>query len=274
MWPKSVFTFVILLFGLYLTRPAMADEFHLVKQLLKQNKPQQAYRMLTKQEEKHLGEPEYDFLLARSALAAGHPNEAIFAFERVLMSNPNNHSARVELAVAYYQINELERAQQQFAQALAARPPAPLKETIDIYLSRIEEKISSRKHKLNGEVTLKQGWDSNINSATNESEIQLASGLPTYRPTEGVDKQTADSFTELINRLNYNYHSTSIPKFSAVSATLIERITTSNLIPRQPMPNWPIATPPVWGGSPSPCLTRPCGWMKFNCRRSWPSVPS
>ena len=204
MMPKSTYTFLISLLGLYLTSPASADDFLREKQLLKQNDLQQAYHSLTNKERDHIGEPEYDILFARTALASGHPNEAIFAFERVLMTNPGNHLARVELAVAYYQINELERARQLFAQAQGAKPPDVLKATIDNYLSLIDEKIASRKHKLSGLVTLKQGWDSNINSATNESEIELSIG--TYQPTEGVDKETADSFTEVINRLNYNYH--------------------------------------------------------------------
>ena len=203
MLPKSLYTCLISLFGLCLASQVLADDFQQVKQLLKQNNPQQAYQILNTKEESHIGEPEYDILLARSALAAGHPNEAIFAFERVLMTTPTNQIARVELAVAYYQINELERAKQLFAQAQGAKPPQPLKETIEQYLLRINEKIGSRRHKFNGELSLKQGWDNNINSATNAEEVDLIIG--TYRPTAGVDKQTSDSFTEVINRLNYNY---------------------------------------------------------------------
>ncbi len=203
MLPKPSYTCLILLLGLCLVKPVFADDFQQIKQLLTQNNPQQAYHILSTKEEYHIGEPEYDILLARSALAAGHPNEAIFAFERVLMTTPSNQIARVELAVAYYQVNELERASQLFTQAQAAKPPEPLKETIENYLARINEKISSRKHQFTGMLSLNQGRDSNINSATNASEIDLVIG--TYHPIEGVDKQTADSYSELINRLSYKY---------------------------------------------------------------------
>lgn len=203
MMPKSIYPCLIAHLWLYLISPAYADDFLQEKQLLKQNEPLEAYRILATKADDRIGEPEYDFLLARTALAAGLPNEAIFAYERVLMANPNNQLARVELAVAYYQVNELERSRQLFAQAQGAKPPDTLKETIDTYLLYIEEKISSRKHKFKGVLSLNQGWDSNINSATNESEIFLSIG--TYRPSEGIDKETSDSYTEVINRLNYNY---------------------------------------------------------------------
>lgn len=204
MMPKLIFICLILLLGSHLTGPVYAGDFTHVTRLIKQNKLKEAYKILSTEEVHHIGEADYDLLLARAALAAGHPHEAIFAFERVLINRPNNQLARVELAVAYYQTNELESSRQLFHTALNANPPDKLKANINKYIVRINEKIGSRQHKLSGILTLKQGWDSNINSATNESEIELAIG--TYRPTEGVDKETSDTFTEVINRLKYNYH--------------------------------------------------------------------
>ena len=108
------------------------------------------------------------------------------------------------MAIAYYQIEELETSRQLFSAALQSSPPGNIRQNIHHYIERIDEKIGSRKHSLRGILTLKQGWDSNINSATNESEIELSIG--TYRPTDGVDKETSDSFTEISNRLHYNYN--------------------------------------------------------------------
>lgn len=195
---------LIFLAGSYLANPAWADDFIHAKTLLKENKPEQAYQHLLGKEAYHMGEPEYDLLLARAALKAGHPHEAIFGYERVLIGNPNNIPARVEMAIAYFQINELENSRRNFTIALSGNPPENISTVINGYLQQIDEKIDSRKHSLTGVLTLRQGWDSNINSATNESAIELTIG--TYRPTEGVDKQTSDTFTEVTNRLKYNYH--------------------------------------------------------------------
>ena len=181
-----------------------ADEFLAVKNLLKENRPAQAYKILITKEYYHMGEPEYDLLLARTAIQAGHTHEAIFAYERVLINKPGHHLARVELAIAHYKINELENAQRYFNKALSNNPPDDIKKIILSYVDRINEKISTRKHSLSGILTIKEGWDSNINNATNESEVELTIG--TYRPTEGVDRKTSDTYTEVSNSLNYNYN--------------------------------------------------------------------
>lgn len=203
MSPKSTRLILLVLFGLS-SGQASGNEFETVKALLKQNKADEAYQYLTAKDAFHMGEPDYDLLLARTALKSGRPNEAIFAYERVLMTQPKNHPAKVELAIAYFQIDQLENSKRLFKEALIARPPANLQEDIHRYLEHIEEKLTARRHAFGAELSLKQGWDSNINSATNESEIQLTVG--TYRPSEGVDKETSDSFTELLTRANYNYN--------------------------------------------------------------------
>lgn len=204
MAKKLLYILMVSLFGLCLTMPVFAEDFPTVRQLLNDDKPDEAYQFLTQKEAEHMGETRYDLLLARIALKTGHPHEAIFAYERVLINKPGNNLARVELAIAYYQINELEKSRQLFKVALKTNPPEKIEKNIHNYISRINEKIGSRKHSFSGLLTLKQGWDSNINSATNASEIELAIG--TYRPTEGVDKETPDTFTEVVNRLYYKYN--------------------------------------------------------------------
>lgn len=201
---RSCKSLLILLIGTFLVNPVFADEFSRAKQLIKQNKSRQAYHLLVNDEGYHMGEPAYDLLLAQAALAAGLYHEAIFAYERVLIHTPNNLKARIEMAIAYYKINELENAQRHLNIILAAKPGAKLRETLDQYVALINDKIASRKNEFSGQHSFRQGWDSNINSATNESEIKLTIG--NYRPTEGIDKETSDTYSELINRFNIQHH--------------------------------------------------------------------
>ncbi len=201
---RSPYIYLIFLLGAFLASPAYADEFSRAQKLLKENKPKQAYQFLLDEEGYHMGEPAYDLLLARTALASGYFHEAIFAFERVLIHEPNNLMARIEMAIAYFRINELDNAKRHLEIVLQVNPTGEIRHVLDDYLNRINEKIASRKHDFSGSHSFRQGWDSNINSATNESEVKLTIG--TYRPTDGVDKETSDTFSESINRLNYNYH--------------------------------------------------------------------
>lgn len=203
MAQSTILILLVMLTG-HFASTAHADEFQTAINLIKENKHEQAYIHLTTEEAYHIGEPAYDILLARSALKTNRPHEAIFAYERVLISQPSNHPARLELAIAYFQINELESSKRLLLKTSKANPPDRIQNDIQQYLELIEQRLDARRHSLGFEVQLRQGYDSNINSATNESAIELKIG--TYRPTEGVDKETSDTFTELVTRLNYNYN--------------------------------------------------------------------
>ncbi|MDH5444636.1 MAG: tetratricopeptide repeat protein [Gammaproteobacteria bacterium] len=196
---------LIILTSLTLVYPAYGDEFSQARKLLKQNKTKQAYDFLVKEEGYHMGEPDFDLLLAQTALKARLWHEAIFAFERVLIHNPGNVRARVEMAIAYFQIKEYENAERHLDMVIKAKPSEEIRVVLEKYKEQINETMSARRHRFSGFHQFKQGWDSNINSATNESEIRLNIPGGSYRPVEGVSKQTDDTFSELVNRINYEY---------------------------------------------------------------------
>src|SRR4030081_3534524 len=60
-----------------------------------------AYTLLLPQEAQRAGDPEYDYLLGVAALDSGQYERAVFALERVLGVQPDNHVARAEIARAY-----------------------------------------------------------------------------------------------------------------------------------------------------------------------------
>ena len=64
----------------------------------------------------------------------------MFALERVLAAQPNNHSARLELARAYFILEEYARARQEFEAVLALDPPASVVSKIDRFLNAIRRK--------------------------------------------------------------------------------------------------------------------------------------
>src|ERR1051325_6517870 len=90
---------------------AFADELtDRAKRLLNQRQAKQAYELLLPQEGARAGDPEFDYLLGIAALDAGAPERAVFALERVLAVQPNNHVARAEIARAYLALGEREAA--------------------------------------------------------------------------------------------------------------------------------------------------------------------
>src|SRR3954462_13656411 len=140
------------------------------KRLLDQKKGQEAYELLLPQEGARAGNPEFDYLLGIAALEVGENERAVFALERVLAVQPNNHLARAEIARAYLEMGERDAARKEFETVRRQPIPEDAKVTIDRFLSAI---AASDITQVTGFVELGIGHDTNVNSATSTSQIAL-----------------------------------------------------------------------------------------------------
>lgn len=138
--------------------------------LLQRNESGAAYKLLLPLESQRAGDPEYDYLLGVSALDAGDPERAVFALERVLALQPDNLQARAEIARAYLAMGEREAAKREFEAVKARQVPAPVRETIDRFLSAI---AAAERTRVDYYFEFGAGRDSNINSATPDSLIAI-----------------------------------------------------------------------------------------------------
>jgi len=149
---------------------AFADEItDRARRLLQEKNPQAAYQLLQPLESQRAGNPEYDYLLGISALDSGERERAVFALERVLAVNPNHAQARAEIARAYFLLGEKENAKREFESVRATNPPEAVKQTIDRYLSA----LGASPTQLSGFLEIGVGWDTNVNSATANSQIAI-----------------------------------------------------------------------------------------------------
>src|SRR5262245_53337527 len=140
------------------------------KRLLDQKKGHEAYELLLPQEGARAGDPEFDYLLGIAALESGEYERAVFALERVLSVQPNNHLARAEIARAYYAMGERDTAKREFETVRKQQIPEGAKETIDRFLSAIQAAESTQ---INGFLELGAGYDTNVNSATSNNQVAV-----------------------------------------------------------------------------------------------------
>src|SRR5882724_1210156 len=99
VFARYVFVFSFAFCAFSALADALTDR---AKRLLAQKQPKQAYDLLLPQEAARAGDPEFDYLLGVAALDSGELERAVFALERVLAVQPDNHVARAEIARAYY----------------------------------------------------------------------------------------------------------------------------------------------------------------------------
>ena len=164
-----LFTFPLLLTSL----ATLASElFAVEEQLLREGKPEQAYTRLLASFDQYAGIPDFDYLFGLAAIDSGHPTEAVFAFERILDVIPIHAEARIELARAYYKLNEYRAAQQEF-ETVRKDAPVAVQSTIDKFLAAIKYASAPAQKHFEAYVQAGLGYDSNVNAATEASSVAL-----------------------------------------------------------------------------------------------------
>jgi tetratricopeptide (TPR) repeat protein len=167
---------------------ALADELtDRAKVLLARKDAKAAYALLLRQEGRRAGDPEYDYLLGVAALDSGEYERAVFALERVLAVQPNNHVARAEIARAFLAMGERDSARREFETVRQQTIPPEAKASIERYLAAI---AASETTQIAGFVEFGVGSDSNVNSAT-DSPRGIA--LPRYKRAACGKRRPADS---------------------------------------------------------------------------------
>lgn len=191
--------FFIGAFWVVSSAPVMAADT--LESLVNSGQYQRAYELAQPQLGERAGDSRFDFLFGMAAIEAGHPQEALFAFERVLAALPQDHRARLELARAHFMLGNYEQARQLFEAVLAANPPPRVRANIERFLDQLTSRKQQRDRAFNASADFKIGMDSNINSATEVETIALPIGL--VLTLGDTSREIADEFYELGVSGNY-----------------------------------------------------------------------
>ena len=183
---------------------ALGDELtEKAKSLLEQRRAREAYELLLPEESARAGDIEFDYLLGIAANDSGQPERAVFALERVLALQPENHLARAEIARAYLALGEREAARREFETVRSQPIPEPAKASIERFLAAIRGAETTR---VEGFIELGFGYDTNVNSATASSTIAvpgIAGGAPLV--LDPLSRAREDAFAALSGGLNVTH---------------------------------------------------------------------
>lgn len=146
------------------------------KDLVQSGKADEAFELLQAQSAEYGGDPEFDLLLGMTANQAGHPDQALFALERVLIAQPQNHRARLELARAYLTLGDYDSARREFSTLFADHPQADISSDAERLSAEINRQDKGQQTRQRAYLDLKFGSDSNVNSATSAASVTLPGG--------------------------------------------------------------------------------------------------
>lgn len=172
--------------------------------MIREGKAEQAWRLLAPLEKRYAGNPEFDLVLAMAATDSGRPNLATLALERVVVLQPGNATARLELARAFYALRDYERAERELQFLLAGDPPAEVRALVAEYRARMRGLPVMAEAPVwwaYAEVAL--GHDTNPNVATADDSIFVPS-LGTELLIDPAFVRDSDKFAALSTGFEYS----------------------------------------------------------------------
>lgn len=138
-----------------------------------------ALQTLQAQADQYAGTPRFDYLYGVAARRTGHPAEASFALERVVLVQPDNADARLELAAAYLDLSRRNAALREM-QPLAGVSLTPEQSA---RRKELEKQAGAgaaggQESGFGGYLTLEAGHDSNVSTSTDQDYIYQPFGPP------------------------------------------------------------------------------------------------
>jgi hypothetical protein len=183
---------------------AQPPELERAQALIREGQAEEAWRLLSPLEKQYAGQPDFDLALAMAATDSGRPNLATFALERVVVMQPGNVAARLELVRAFYALRDYERAERELQFILDADPPPEIRALAAQYRQKMRDRPAA--------ALLVAGWsgyaeagighDSNANAATAQGSIFVPS-LGSELLVDPTFLRERDSFAALGAGLEY-----------------------------------------------------------------------
>lgn len=164
-----------------------------IEQLNSEQRFQEAYQLGQQLLGEAAGDPSFDMAFGVAALRSGEYDQALFAFERVLMYNSKIQVARFELARTHFMLGNLMVARRHFNQLIEAdpQPPPAAMKRIQWHMAAINAKESGKAVANSDAATrlhlgMRLGYDSNPSNMTHR-EVLLYDVIPF---TGDVDSDT------------------------------------------------------------------------------------
>ncbi len=138
-----------------------------------------------------------NFEYATLAKKMGLLDEAISAYERMLIHKPDLPRVKLDLALAYMQLKDFSRAEKLFNEVLEGNPPEAVKQNISAMLARIG--AAQKRHKLTGSLGFGYASDSNASAAPNSGTVSVFDVLVPVGDGGGEDADESIFTTASVN---------------------------------------------------------------------------
>ncbi len=180
-----------------------ANERPSLSELIEQKQYIKAYEKAQQTIEADIGEPSFDYYLGLAAYHTERYQEAVFAFERVVLTNADNLSAKTYLAFSYFQVNNYDAAMVELNKLQNLRLSAQEQQQIQTYIEQIQQikSVTQTQSSHSYKLAVQYAHDSNVNSGSSLDKVII----PVLGEIElfAGSKKISDNYQSV--RANYNY---------------------------------------------------------------------
>ncbi|MFZ3019806.1 MAG: tetratricopeptide repeat protein [Gallionella sp.] len=159
--------------------PSNLDE---ARKLLDAGRAEQSAALIEQDLLNFAGDADYDYLLGLALYQAGQVGQALFAFERVLMVDPGNVDARLKAAQISVERGNLAYASELLTPLSARRLSDKQQHQVSQIRLKITAAASAEPIAMHGYVLGGIGWDDNVTSGPNQTEL-IIPALNPFGPT-------------------------------------------------------------------------------------------
>jgi hypothetical protein len=210
--------------GLVLSSWASAnDDTDLIQQLFDAGQSVEAYELGQELQPALAGDPRFDYYFGASAVDSGDASQGVFALERVLLLEPGNQAARLELARGYFQLEEYQRSRNEFEIVMQSEPPEEVQEKVQNFLDAIRRKESRYRTTAASFFRIGAGHDSNANAATDDETTTFFGNNGTVGAKIALNpnsRAAASRFTDIALGANFSFPLT--PSWAIRTGTSLE----------------------------------------------------
>jgi len=179
--------------------PTLDELYTSAQQAYNHNDFATAYPLFEQLFEQTPNNAEINFFVGRCALELRQYDEAVAAFDRVLMLNPKHTRTHLELARLYFERQQLEMAQAELDLVLKDQLPNDIRDVATAFKRKISEQISP--HRFSGAVIVGGGYDSNVNNDIGTKSFIL----PSLNIPLSGSKKEKDGYAFSTFVLNHSY---------------------------------------------------------------------
>jgi len=176
------------------------QEFKTAVSFFKNKQYKNALEIFDKLTDSLIDSQKLDFYIGRSNFELGQYEQTLIAYDRILINEPNNLRVKLEVGLTYFSMGLFKEAKKEYEAVLKEKIPQSVKKNIELQLQAINNKTQKDFFTITG--IFGMGYDSNINTQTEDDSVYVPNLNGNVNLTTGVNSSLVSEIGAILSHIN------------------------------------------------------------------------